>query len=221
MKSNSTNPVKDLQTIREIMERSSRFLSLSGLSGILAGIWALVGVAIAWFLILQPHHLNYSQLISNPAESDIPEIRVYLILDAIWVLGFAVLGAVFFSLRRARMTSQQVWNHTTRRLLVHFLIPLATGGIFALILLFHDNLELIASALLIFYGLSLVHAGTYTFNEIRYLGLTELALGIFAGIFVNLGLIFWTIGFGLMHIIYGVVMYYRHEHRQPLNQSVN
>ncbi len=213
MESNSTNPVKDLQTIREIMERSSRFLSLSGLSGILAGIWALVGVAIAWLLILQPHHLNYSQLISNPAESDIPEIRVYLILDALWVLGFAVLGAVFFSLRRARMTGQQVWNHTTRRLLVHFLIPLATGGIFALILLFHDNLELIASALLIFYGLSLVHAGTYTFNEIRYLGLTELALGIFAGIFVNLGLIFWTIGFGLMHIIYGTVMYYRHEHR--------
>jgi hypothetical protein len=65
--------------------------------------------------------------------------------------------------------------------------------------------------MLIFYGLSLVNAGKFTFSEIHYLGLTEIVLGILAGIFINHGLLFWTLGFGLMHIVYGTVMYYRHE----------
>jgi hypothetical protein len=91
------------------------------------------------------------------------------------------------------------------------MIPLICGGIFALILLFQHNLMLVASVMLIFYGLSLVNAGKFTFSEIHYLGLTEIVLGILAGLFVELGLLFWTVGFGFMHIVYGTVMYYRHE----------
>jgi hypothetical protein len=91
------------------------------------------------------------------------------------------------------------------------LIPLVSGAIFILILVFQNNLSLVASVMLIFYGLSLVNAGKFTFGEIYYLGLTEIVLGILAGFFVQQGLLFWTIGFGLMHIVYGTVMYYRHE----------
>jgi hypothetical protein len=71
--------------------------------------------------------------------------------------------------------------------------------------------ELVASVMLIFYGLSMVNAGKFTFGEIHWLGLTEIALGILAGVFINFGLLLWTIGFGLMHIVYGTVMYYRYE----------
>jgi len=211
MKTNLTNPNEDLQTIREIMERSSKFLSLSGLSGIFAGVCALIGAAIAWFLILDSGHVPYSEYMHGSGDWTMTGIRFYLALDAMLVLGFAVLGAIFFSQRNARKSGHRFWTHSTRRLLVHLLIPLVSGGIFILILVFQNNLMLISSAMLIFYGLSLVNAGKFTFGEIHYLGLTEIVLGILAGVFINHGLLFWTIGFGLMHIVYGIVMYYRHE----------
>ena len=211
MKTNFANPNEDLQAIREIMERSSKFLSLSGLSGIFAGVCALIGAAIAWFFILDSGNVHYNEYILGLGDSSTSGISFYLALDAILVLVFAVLGAIFFSQRKARKAGQQFWTNSTRRLLVHLLIPLVSGGIFTLILVFHNNLVLVASVMLIFYGLSLVNAGKFTFSEIHYLGLTEIGLGILAGIFINHGLLLWAIGFGLMHIVYGTVMYYRHE----------
>jgi len=207
MRTKSTNPNEDLQAIREIMERSSKFLSLSGLSGIFAGVCALLGAAVAWFFILDSGQVQNSEYMGMLTS----DIGFYLALDAILVLVFAVLGAVYFSQRKARKAGQQFWTNTTQRLLVHLMIPLVTGGIFTVILVFRNNLELVAPVMLVFYGLSLVNAGKFTFGEIQSLGLTEIGLGILAGIFINHGLLFWTVGFGLMHIVYGTVMYYRHE----------
>jgi hypothetical protein len=205
MKTNSTNPNEDLQAIREIMERSSKFLSLSGLAGIFAGVCALLGAAIAWFFILDSGKIQYNEYMQNSG------IAFYLALDSMLVLVFALLGAVYFSQRKARKASQKLWTNSTQRLLVNLLIPLVSGGVFILILVFRNNLELVVPVMLIFYGLSLVNAGKFTFGEIQSLGLTEIVLGILAGVFINQGLLFWTIGFGLMHIVYGSVMYYRHE----------
>jgi len=211
MKTNSINPKEDLQTIREIMERSSKFLSLSGLSGIFAGVCAFIGAAIAWFFILDSGQVQYDEYMRIPGGWSTSGIRFYLALIAMLVLGFAVLGAIYFSQRKARKAGQRFWTNITQRLLVHLMIPLVSGGIFTLILVFRNNLELVSSVMLIFYGLSLVNAGKFTFSEIHYLGLTEIVLGILAGVFINYGLLFWTIGFGLMHIVYGTVMFYRHE----------
>jgi hypothetical protein len=211
MRANSTNPNEDLQTIREIMERSSKFLSLSGLSGVFAGICALIGAAIAWFFILESGHVPLDKYLSSQAVWSTSGTRFYLALDAALVLVLAFLGAIYFSQRKARKAGQQIWTLSTRRLLIHLLIPLLAGGIFILILVFRNNLELVAPVMLIFYGLSLVNAGKFTLGEIHYLGLTEIVLGILAGVFIHQGLLFWTLGFGVMHLIYGAVMYYRHE----------
>lgn len=211
MRTNSTNPQEDLQAIREIMERSSKFLSLSGLAGIFAGLCALVGAAVAWFIVLDSGNVCFDEYMYGTAGSAGSATRTYLTLDALLVLGFAVLGAFYFSQRKARRVGQQFWTNSTRRLLIHLLIPLVSGAIFIWILFMQNNMVLAASVMLIFYGLSLVNAGKFTFSEIHYLGLTEIGLGILAGLFVHQGLLFWTIGFGLMHIVYGAVMYYRHE----------
>ncbi|MCU0370235.1 MAG: hypothetical protein MUC31_02380 [Bacteroidales bacterium] len=211
MKTTVNNPNEDIQAIREIMERSSKFLSLSGLSGIFAGICALIGAAIAWFFILDPGQVKYDEHLRSLDTATIPGIRFYMALDAALVLVIAALGAVYFSARKAKKAGQQFWNNSTRRLFVHLLIPLLAGGVFVLILTFRGNLELIAPAMLIFYGLALVNAGKFTFGEIHYLGLTEIVLGILAGILTDYGILLWTIGFGFMHIVYGTVMYYRYE----------
>ncbi|MCK5705545.1 MAG: hypothetical protein KAI29_30555, partial [Cyclobacteriaceae bacterium] len=43
--------LEDISEIRNIMERSSNFISLSGLSGIMAGIYALIGSFIAYRIV--------------------------------------------------------------------------------------------------------------------------------------------------------------------------
>jgi hypothetical protein len=211
MKTNSINPSGDLQAIRDIMERSSKFLSLSGLAGIFAGVCALTGAAAASFLILGQRQIHFGDYIQELAIPSSREIGLYLTLDALAVLTLAVLGAIFFSQRKARKVGQKFWTNSTKRLLVHLMIPLVSGGILIMILVSRNNLELVAPIMLIFYGLALVNAGKFTFGEIHYLGLTEIVLGILAAVFIRQGLLFWTIGFGLMHIIYGSIMYYRHE----------
>ena len=210
MKNNSIHPTEDIQAIRDIMERSSKFLSLSGLSGIFAGICALAGTAIAWFIILDSGQIKYDEFMRGLDGASTSTVRFYLALDALLVLAAAVLGAAYFSFRKAKKSGQKFWTLTSKRMVFHLMIPLVTGGIFTLILAFQNNLTLVASVMLIFYGLSLVNAGKFTFGEIHYLGLTEIALGIMAGIFTNYGMFFWAAGFGLMHIIYGTVMFYRH-----------
>lgn len=211
MKANLSNPKEDLQAIREIMERSSKFLSLSGLSGIFAGLCALIGAAFAWFVILGSGSLFYDEYLCSVGASPFNQVTISLTIDAIIVLGTAILGAFYFSCRKARKSGQKLWTSSTRRLLWHLSIPLVAGGVFVMILIFRNSVDLVASATLVFYGLALVNAGKFTLGEIHYLGLTEILLGILAGIFVSHGLLFWTLGFGLMHIVYGTVMYYRHE----------
>lgn len=211
MKTTLSNPGEDLQAIRDIMERSSRFLSLSGLSGIFAGICALAGAAVAWFI-----YPDALQLSSDFAQHEVYEgiagnHLFILVLVALLVLFSAALGAAYFSFRKAKKAGQPFWTLSTRRLLIHLLIPMAVGGIFTIILLYRNHPELAACAMLVFYGLALVNAGKFTFGEIHYLGLTEILLGFLAGIFVQYGFWLWVTGFGLMHIIYGAVMYYRHE----------
>jgi hypothetical protein len=205
MKSNPINPGEDLQAIRHMMERSSKFLSLSGLSGVFAGLSAIAGAVVAWLFIFKSCLLNLPEDLL--ASATLP----LLVADVSLVLVFAILGALFFSRRKARKSGQPFFTKSARHLVVQLLIPLATGGIFVLILAFRNIPELIPPVMLIFYGLALVNAGKFTFSEIRYLGLTEILLGLLAGAFLNLGLIFWVLGFGILHIIYGIVMYYRHE----------
>ncbi len=211
MKTRPTSPNEDILAIREIMERSSKFLSINGLAGVLAGIVALVGAAFSWLIILGAGRTTYGDLLQNVGDPAVAAAWMGLALIAAIVLVFAVTGAVFFSHRKARKAGQKLWTVSTRNLLVHFLIPLASGGIFVLILVFGNYLGLVPSAMLIFYGLSLVNAGKFTFGEIHSLGLTVIALGILAGFFPSYGLLFWAMGFGLMHIIYGSIMYHLRE----------
>lgn len=211
MNRQNNDPKEDLQAIRNMMERSSKFLSLSGLSGVFAGISALIGAAVAYFFILDSGQVQYDQYLRGLENASTSSVRSLLAADALVVLIFACLGAFYFSMLKSKKANQPLWTNSTRRLLGHLLIPLVTGGLFAIILVTRNDIQLVASVTLIFYGLSLVNAGKFTFGEIHYLGLTEIGLGILAGIFVNHGLLFWTLGFGVMHIVYGIVMYYRYE----------
>lgn len=188
--------LEDLKAIREMMEKSSKFLSLSGLSGVMAGVTAVVGAAVAYFYIL-----GQSRGVAVPL----------LIIDALLTLAVSISFGILFSARKAKKHKQKLINSVTLKIVYSLAIPLATGGILSLILISRDQIELVAAITLIFYGLGLINASKYTLDEIHYLGITEVVLGIGAALFLYHGIIFWTIGFGLCHIIYGSIMYKKYD----------
>ena len=183
--------LKDLSEIRKIMEKSSKFLSLSGLSGISAGTIALIG---SYLIMLKLHEMN---------EKGISEGLPFFFISVAVVALIAALGlAIFFTIKNAKKKNLPVWTITTRYLLTSLLIPLAAGGIFSLVLWYRGIPELIFSSTLIFYGLALLNASKYVMNEIRYLGIIEIMLGLIAG--TSHGLLVWAFGFCVVHIVYGI-----------------
>jgi hypothetical protein len=208
---NNISSADELKTIRKIMEESSRFLSLSGLSGVFAGIFAITGALVAWFLILHNGNIHYDEYFRILSETETSVLRWQLIIDALSVLVLSVLFALIFSARKARKAGKNLWTPVTRRLLINFMIPLATGGIFVIILLVQNHIQLIVPGLLIFYGLALLNAGKFTYGEIFYLGLLQIITGLTSAVFPSLGIFFWVIGFGILHIVYGLFMYRKYE----------
>ena len=198
----SKNYLKDIQDIKQMMSQSTQFISLSGLSGILAGIYALIGAFYVNYLI-ENHQGYYITLESYTFK--------LIVLTAFVVLVASLVTAYIMTVNKAKKVGEKVWNTSSRRLLINFAIPLVTGGIFALLLLRHGYYGLIAPITLLFYGLACVNGSKYTFEDIRYLGYCELVLGILALYFVGYGLLFWAIGFGLLHIVYGASMYFKYD----------
>lgn len=196
----------DLKDIKELMERSSRFISLSGLSGVFAGVYALIGAWVATVYVL-PARQDYDLLGNTENLEKLPLI----VMIATSVLILSIATAIFFTTKNARKKNQKIWDKRSQRMLSNLAAPLVTGGLFLLILLAQGTLYLIAPAMLIFYGLALINGSKYTLNDIRYLGYMEIILGLLATWFYGNGLLFWTIGFGVLHIIYGAVMYWKYE----------
>ncbi|HEX8314976.1 MAG TPA: hypothetical protein VF609_08285, partial [Flavisolibacter sp.] len=189
-----------LQDIRQMMQRSSRFISLSGLSGIAAGICGLTG-SYAAHLVIQHYQQQYEEgaLYGDAVEG----LRTQLLLLAMGVLGLALLSAFYFTWRKTKKDNVPLWNHTSLQLTWNMLLPLGAGGLFVLALLQNGIWTFVVPGCLVFYGLALVNASKYTLSDIRYLGISEIILGIIATQFRNNGLLFWAIGFGVLHIIYG------------------
>lgn len=194
-----TDYLKDLSEIRSIMERSSCFISLSGMSGVMAGVYALAGAYGAHLIVQDYRATPHDQVVQ------------YLMIDAVLVLLLAVGTGFFLTTRRARAQGATVWDASAQRLLINLLIPLVVGGIFTLILVFRGYTDILAPSMLIFYGLALVNASKYTLSDIRYLGFAEIILGLVAAAVSSYSLLFWAVGFGVLHIIYGTLMYFTHE----------
>ena len=188
--------LEDLKAIREMMEKSSKFLSLSGLAGVSAGVTAIAGAAIAYFYILKECTDN---------------LKILLLADALIVLAVSICFGFYFSWIKAHKSNQKLFTKVALKSLYNLGLPLIVGGIVSLILIYRDQTEMVASITLIFYGLALVNVSKFTYNEIHYLGIIEIVLGIAAAVFLYYGIIFWTIGFGVCHIFYGIIMYKKYD----------
>ncbi len=210
--------LQELEKIRDLMERSSRFLSLSGLMGISSGIIAIAG-AIAAQIFFRSKNIFYDEYYQILKEAGDKEVIRFLIIDIVIILFLAINSGFYFSFRRARKMEIPFWNSASKHLFVNLFIPLVSGGILCVILLFRKELNLIAPLMLIFYGLALVNAGKYTQYNVNYLGITEILTGLLAMIFIKYSFFFWILGFGIWHILYGSIFYFRYERDKERDTS--
>ncbi len=183
---NEVKTHEDIKAIRKLMEESTRFLSLSGLSGVIAGVAALAGALLAWLFI---------------------DDAWLLVAVAAIVLVISLSFAYYLSIKKAKRDKKHFWTPVSRKMLLNLFIPLGTGGVLAIIFLLQGSLQLVMPVFLIFYGLALINASKFTLGEIFYLGLLEIVIGLLVTVFPNLWLIGWAVGFGILHIVYGWVMY--------------
>ena len=201
----------DLASIRNLMERSSKFISLSGLSGVLAGVYALVGAALAYSMLYR----GQSRIYAVPDESGFAllndAIIVELLLIAAAVLVLSVGTGIYLSYKKAKRQGQPLFGKVSQDLLFNMAIPLLAGGGLMLILLYRGYFGIVAPASLIFYGLALIGASNFTFTDVKFFGLCEVALGLLAACLPGYGLVFWAFGFGVLHIVYGSVMYFKYD----------
>lgn len=198
------NYIQDIAEIRSIMERSTKFLSLSGLAGIMAGIYAFAGAYIAYAV----YSFNPDEIVYNSPE---PSSLSAVIFLAVAILILAIGTAIVLSWNKAKRRDENVWNATSRRMVANMAVPLVAGGIFILILLSKDLIGLIAPSTLLFYGLALYTASKFTYDDVKFLGLIQMALGLISTWFIEYSLLLWALGFGVVHIGYGIYMHLKYE----------
>lgn len=211
MKEENVSPLETLSEIRQLMERSSRFISLSGLSGVFAGLYALIG-AFAAYTYLNLEGVGYysgSRMVGRMDNQQ--DVILFLLIDAAAILILAIGTGIFLTTRRARKDGNSIFDKTAQKLIINLAIPLLTGGLFCLVLIYHDGLIYVPPSLLVFYGLALLHGSSYTRSDIRVLAFAEIILGLIALFYIGYGFLFWVLGFGVLHIVYGTYMYLKYE----------
>ena len=216
---NSKQHLEALSSIKDLMEKSTKFISLSGLSGVIAGITALIGAFIADVRI--DYYLNGYSSHSRMEPSTtfiVDNLTLELFGIAFGVLIISIFFGLILTIKETKKNGQHIWGKNSKLLLINLLIPLFVGGIFCIILIYHGLYVLVAPATLLFYGLALFNCGKYTLGEIKYLGILQIILGLISAVFIGKGLLFWSIGFGVLHIIYGALMHFKYNNK-PQNTN--
>ncbi|MEM5540198.1 hypothetical protein [Olleya sp. AS48] len=194
--------LKDISEIKNLMNKSSRFISLSGLSGILAGIYALVGAAMTYYYVTT---YSYGTLLLDGW------VFKTIIFILFMVAFLSIVTGIYLTTKKAKKNDEKIWDTSSRRLIFNFLIPLVVGGLYILIILSQGRYGQTGGLMLIFYGLALINASKYSIGNIKYLGYTEIILGLIATLYPGYGFWIWVIGFGFMHIIYGTYMHFKYD----------
>lgn len=196
--------LQSLLEIKNMMNKSTRFISLSGISGVLAGVYALIAAFFARRVLLENNSYDFIDSLRH-----ISKEQAILLFIIVFILIFVSLfTAVYLSFRKAKKTNEVLWNNTSKRLIINLTIPLITGAVYILISFYKNDLTDACALMLLFYGLSLINASKFTVGHIKYLGFIIITLGLFCHLFRMYSFWFWVFGFGIMHIVYGLFMHF-------------
>ena len=200
-------PMESLREIRSIMERSTTFMSLTGLSGVVSGLIGILTVIIV-SVKLKSVFLSGNAIYRMVTQ---PDLRLFIIITALAALILALASGLLLTCLKARKRKQEIWNSVSRRFAVHLFLPLVAGGLFTIALVLNGQLQFVCPAMLLFFGLALVNAARFVQMDMFWLGTLEVSLGVAASFWTPGGLILWGGGFGLATLLYGTFMYFKYE----------
>src|SRR5688572_14075444 len=105
-------PIQALNDIKQIMDRSSRFVSLSGWSGIAAGICALVAAWIANQLFdkYSVSQNEFETTLNASAKGNFYELNRELLLLGLGTFVVAFFFAFLFTFLRSQKTGVPIWG---------------------------------------------------------------------------------------------------------------
>ena len=200
------NPLQSLQEIKSMMQRTSKFTSISGWSGVWVGVVGLLAALVAYFIIFNQEMQLYGLQPDNTRDFE-------LIILAFVTLVIACVGGFYFMIRKTNKDQEKFITPTTKRILIRFIFVLLIGAAICFCLYRQLSFVYMAPTTLLFYGLVLYNIARDTVIEIKYLAYTEILLGIFSFYFIANGLLFWALGFGLAHVIFGLIMVKKYENK--------
>ena len=194
--------LKDISEIKNMMNKSSRFNSLSGISGIATGIYAIIGSLI-----------GYQYVTKNNIEiSNLDRFHFSLLFaDLVLIIFLSLITSLIITRRKVKVDGISSGSILTKKMLSNFLIILIPSTIYVLILILNHDFVGAGSLMLFFYGASLINASHNTLEEIKTLGLIEIVLGILIILIPAFAFWIWLIGAGIIHVIFGLYMYFKHE----------
>lgn len=199
--------IQQISDIRKIITERTKFKALSGISGILAGCYAIIGAWIAYRIIYNSNDILYSKFKAGYYSNDIG----LLFLVAFIVLVASIATGIFFSWKKAKESGEKLFNKVAWKILGHFSIFMLSALVLLIATYLNGYYTLLAPICLLFYGLSLIHVSSFINSEVFGLGLSIVAIGLISLFFPGYGLLCWTLGFGLMHMIYGFMMWYKYD----------
>lgn len=189
-----------LHDIREMMSKSSRFMSLSGFSGIVIGIIAILASSFfCYFYQIDPVHSG--RILASMTDKEL--IQIYAMALVLLISSMSI--AFFMAKQRSKIMKSIFWSAASKHLFAHLIVPLAAGFAVCSILFFRQN-DLVLPLSLLIYGLALFSSSQFTVPSIRNFGLVEMMLSVVCLLFPDYSVVVWTLGFGLLHVIYGAFM---------------
>jgi hypothetical protein len=195
-----------IEEMRNLMDRATRFRSISGLSAMVAGLLAIICVAfVSQFTGIRFFEAEaFDRMLQGDAAREVQLSFFFLLITSI---GFGI----YLAARNAHAKGQDAWDSAAKRLAFHMAIPLVAGGIFSILISQQGLAGLVPPITLLFYGLALFNGSHYTLDAVRILGIGQILLGLLATTFVAFGLVIWVIGFGVFNLIFGLYIYFNYE----------
>ena len=184
---------ENLRMIRQMMERSTKHSSLSGFSGIIVGLWAIIGVAVTR-LAVQPNRAHH--WLAYIAE-----------FAATWaaVLVLSILTDLLVTKRRAALVGKHVFSKLGTHIVGAAAPGFTAGFVLTMYLLQQQRIGEVYGFWMLSYGLAICAVGLFSVRPVLFLGWAFLLAGA-ATLFLPhaWGLGMMALSFGGFHIAYGL-----------------
>jgi len=189
---------ENLQYIRQTLEAAECFTAVPGKALMVAGALALGGVAFNNFLTGAPWQ---------------PDASAALALQTWgWVLGLALAIVTYGIYRKAQLMRTRLRAPLVRKLLWSLCPALFVGGMLTHIAVREQALAWLPVIWLGCYGAAVTNGGQHSVAPVRYMGLSFLLAACGAAASPDsLGLTWLALGFGMLHLLYGAFIAWRHN----------